>query len=47
MKCPICNTYPHTPIQIQRKGMCRWCERHTEPTINDIKKNSEESQYHD
>jgi hypothetical protein len=27
MKCPICGTAPHTPIQIKRVGMCRWCEK--------------------
>ena len=26
MKCPKCGTEPHTPIQIKRAGMCRWCE---------------------
>ena len=26
MKCPKCGTAPHTPIQIKKKGMCRWCE---------------------
>jgi hypothetical protein len=27
MKCSICGTEPHTPIQIKRAGMCRWCEK--------------------
>ena len=27
MKCPKCGTEPHTPIQIKRAGMCRWCEK--------------------
>lgn len=27
MKCPKCGTAPHTPIQIKRAGMCRWCEK--------------------
>ncbi len=27
MKCPKCGTEPHTPIQIKRVGMCRWCEK--------------------
>jgi len=30
MKCSICGTAPHTPIQIKRKGMCRWCEKQKE-----------------
>mgnify|MGYP006266761339 CR=1 FL=1 len=30
MKCPKCGTAPHTPIQITRKGMCRWCEKSEE-----------------
>ena len=25
MRCPKCKTEPHSPIQIQRKGMCRMC----------------------
>lgn len=27
MKCPKCGTEPHTPIQIKKYGMCRWCEK--------------------
>ena len=30
MKCPKCGTAPHTPIQIKRVGMCRWCEKQQE-----------------
>ena len=30
MKCPKCGTEPHTPIQIKRVGMCRWCEKQKE-----------------
>lgn len=30
MKCPKCGTEPHTPIQIKRAGMCRWCEKQKE-----------------
>ena len=30
MKCPICGTAPHTPIQIRKAGMCRWCEKKRE-----------------
>lgn len=30
MKCPKCGTEPHTPIQIKRAGMCRWCEKQEE-----------------
>ena len=27
MKCSKCGTEPHTPIQIKRAEMCRWCEK--------------------
>jgi hypothetical protein len=30
MKCPKCGTEPHTPIQIKKAGMCRWCEKQEE-----------------
>lgn len=43
MKCPKCGTAPHAPIQIKRKGMCRWCESKPERTINDIAKEQTES----
>jgi hypothetical protein len=34
MKCPKCKTQPHTPIQIKRVGMCRWCEKQVELWID-------------
>lgn len=27
MRCPKCETEPHTPTQIRRYGMCRWCQK--------------------